>query len=207
LNHTYIGTLSVNSFLSSFFYQDLLGVGFPSFIDSISNNFVPFYQVPNVTITENLGPLLGFDAAFKNGVNISIKFNKTRMVSLSLVDYQVSETKSSEIVVGGGARVKGLVLPFTVFGTRRLKNDLNFNVSVGYRSDLTSNSYLAQATNVPTRGQKVISISPTIDYIVNDFLQLRIFYDRRQTVPVLSTSYPITTTRAGITLRFLFAPQ
>lgn len=207
LNHTYIGTLSVNSFLSSFFYQDLLGVGFPSFIDSTSNNFVPFYQVPNVTITENLGPLLGFDAAFKNGVNISIKFNKTRMVSLSLVDYQVSETKSSEIVVGGGARIKGLVLPFTVFGTRRLKNDLNFNVSVGYRSDLTSNSYLAQATNVPTRGQKVISISPTIDYIVNDFLQLRIFYDRRQTVPVLSTSYPITTTRAGITLRFLFAPQ
>jgi len=207
LNHTYIGTLSVNSFLSSFYYQDFLGVGFPSFIDSTSHNFVPFFQVPNITITENLGPLLGFDAAFKNGVNISIKFNKTRMVSLSLVDYQVSETKSSEIVVGGGARIKGLVLPFTVFGTRKLKNDVNFNVSVGYRNDLTSNSYLAQATNVPTRGQKVLSVSPTIDYIVNDFLQIRIFYDRRQTIPVLSTSYPITTTRAGVTLRFLFAPQ
>jgi cell surface protein SprA len=207
LTHAYIGTMSMNNFLSSFYYEDKLAVGYPSFIDSTSHNFVPFFTVPNITITENLGPFLGFEAAFKNGVNISVKYNRTRMVSLSLVDYQVSESKSSEIVVGGGARIKGLVLPFPLFGARRLKNDLNFNVSVGYRNDLTSNSYLAQSTNIPTQGQKVISISPTLDYIVNDFLQLRFFYDRRQSVPVLSTSYPITTTRAGITLRFLFAPQ
>jgi cell surface protein SprA len=207
VNHSYTGTLSMNSFLSSFYYNDLLGVGFPSFIDSNSHNYVPFFQVPNITITENLGPLLGFDVALKNGVNMSIKFNKTRMLSLSLIDYQVSETKSTELVLGGGARIKGLTLPFTVFGTRRLKNDLNFNMSVGYRDDITSNSYLAQNTNIPTRGQKVITISPTLDYIVNDNLQLRFYYDRRQSIPVLSTSFPITTTRAGVTLRFLFAPQ
>ncbi len=207
LSHTYIGNLSMNSFLSSLFYQDPLAFGFPSFIDSNSHNYVPFFQVPNITITENLGPLVGIDAAFKNGVNISIKFNKTRMLSLSLVDYQVSETKSTELVLGGGARIKGLNLPFTVFGTRRLKNDININMSVGYRDDITSNSYLAQNTNIPTRGQKVITISPTIDYIVNDNLQVRFFYDRRQSIPVMSTSFPITTTRAGVTLRFLFAPQ
>lgn len=207
ISHMYTGNLSMNSFLSSFYYQDELAVGFPSFIDSNSHNYVPFFQVPNITITENLGPLLGIDAAFKNGVNVSIKFNKTRMLSLSLVDYQVSETKSTELVLGGGARIKGMNLPFTVFGTRRLKNDININMSVGYRDDITSNSYLAQNTNIPTRGQKVITISPTIDYIVNDNLQLRFFYDRRQSIPVMSTSFPITTTRAGVTLRFLFAPQ
>lgn len=207
ISHMYTGNLSMNSFLSSFYYQDQLAVGFPSFIDSNSHNYVPFFQVPNITISENLGPLLGIDAAFKNGVNVGIKFNKTRMLSLSLVDYQVSETKSTELVLTGGARIKGLNLPFTVFGTRRLKNDLNINVSVGYRDDITSNSYLAQNTNIPTRGQKVITISPTIDYIVNDNLQLRFFYDRRQSIPVMSTSFPITTTRAGVTLRFLFAPQ
>lgn len=207
ISHAYTGNLSMNSFLSSFYYVDRLALGFPSFIDSNSHNYVPFFQVPNITITETLGPLLGVDAAFKNGVNMSIKFNKTRMLSLSLVDYQVSETKSMEIVVGGGARIKGMTLPFTVFGTRRLKNDININMSVGYRDDITSNSYLAQNTNIPTRGQKVITISPTVDYIVNDNLQLRFYYDRRQSIPVMSTSYPITTTRAGVTLRFLFAPQ
>lgn len=207
INHTYTGTLSMNSFLSSFYYADELAVGYPSFIDSNSHNYVPFFQVPNITITENLGPFLGVDMAFKNGLNLSVKFNKSRMLSLSLIDYQVSETKSTELVIGGGARIKGLNLPFAVLGTRRLKNDVNFNVAVGYRDDMTSNNYLAQNTNIPTRGQKVITISPTIDYIVNDNLQLRFFYDRRQSIPVLSTSYPITTTRAGVTLRFLFAPQ
>ncbi len=207
LSHTYTGNLSMNSFMSSFYFNDILAQGFPSFIDSNSHSYVPFFQVPNITISENLGPFLGIDAAFKNGVNVTLKFNKSRMLSLSLVDYQVSETKSTEIVVGGGARIKGLNLPFTVFGTRRLKNDININMSVGYRDDITTNSYLAQNTNIPTHGQKVITISPTIDYIVNDNLQLRLFYDRRQSIPVMSTSYPITTTRAGITLRFLFAPQ
>lgn len=207
LTHSYSGTMSMNSFLSSFYYQDLLAVGFPSFIDSNSHNYVPFFQVPNITITENLGPIIGFDLALKNGTSVSVKFNKSRMLSLSLVDYQVSETKSTELVVGGGARIKGLNLPFAIMGTRRLKNDININMTVGYRDDITSNSYLAQETNIPTRGQKVITISPTIDYIINDNLQLRFFYDRRQSIPVMSTSYPITTTRGGVTLRFLFAPQ
>jgi len=207
LNHSYTGRLTMNSFVSSFYYADRLSAGFPSFIDSNSQNYVPFFQVPNITITENFGPILGFDLALKNGTSITVKFNKTRMLSLSLVDYQVSETKSTELVLGGGARIKGFTLPFTILGTNRLKNDINFNMAVGYRDDITSNSYLAQETNIPTRGQKVITISPTIDYIINDNLQLRFFYDRRQSIPVMSNSYPITTTRGGVTLRFLFAPE
>ncbi|MFT4061553.1 MAG: cell surface protein SprA [Edaphocola sp.] len=207
ISHTYAGTLSMNSFASNLYYQDILATGYPSFIDSNSHNYIPYFQVPNITMTETLGPFLGIETAFKNGMNLSVKFNKSRTVSLSLTDYQVSETKSSELVVGGGARIKGFVLPFPVFGVTKLKNDLNVNVSVGYRDDITSNTYLAQNTNIPTRGQKVITISPTIDYIVNDYLQLRFYFDRRQSIPVLSTSYPITTTRGGVTLRFLFAPQ
>jgi cell surface protein SprA len=207
ISHNYTGTLSMNSFVSSFFYNDFLGVGFPSFIDSNSQNYVPFYQVPNITITENLGPLAGVDIAFKSGLSLSLKYNKMRMLSLSLVDYQVSETKSSEFVLGGGHRLKGLTLPFTVFGTNTLKNDINIRMDIGYRNDVTFNSYLVDNTIMPTRGQKVITIAPSIDYIVNENLQLRFFYDRRQTIPVMSNAFPITNTRAGVTLRFLFAPQ
>jgi cell surface protein SprA len=207
VTHNYTGNMSMNSFVSSFYFRDLLGVGFPSFIDSNSNNYIPFFQVPNMTINEQFGPLLGFDVAFKNSLTIRIQFNKQRQLSLSLLDYQVSETKSSEIVIGGGYRLNGLNLPFTIFGTNRLKNDINIRFDFGYRSDLTTNSYLAQNVNIATRGQNVLTISPSIDYIINDNLQLRLFYDRRQTVPAISTSYPITTTRAGLTLRFLFTDQ
>jgi cell surface protein SprA len=205
VNHAYTGTMSMNSFVSALYYEDIYSLGFPSFIDSISGNFIPFYQVPNVTIAESLNPLFGVEAAFRSGISTRFDYRKTRTVSLSMVDYQVSETKSTEYVVGMGYRIHGLILPTTIFGVKKLKNDLNIKLDVSVRDDKTSNSYMAQNINVVTRGQRVITISPSIDYIVSDKLTLRFFYDRRQSIPYVSTSYPITTTKAGIMLRFIFA--
>ena len=205
INHAYTGALSMNSFVSALYYQDIYNLGFPSFIDSNSGNFVPFFQVPNITITEQLNPLIGFDAALKNNLTGNFEFRKSRTVSLSLIDYQVSETNSTEYNAGLGYRVKGLVLPFEVFGVRELKNELNFKVDVSIRDDKTSNNYLAQNLSVVTRGQKVITISPSVNYIVSDKLQLRFFFDRRRSIPYITSSFPITTTRAGVTFRFIFA--
>jgi len=205
VNHAYTGTMSMNSFVSTLYYEDIYSLGFPSFIDSISGNFIPFYQVPNVTIAESLNPLFGVEAAFRSGVSLRFDYRKTRTVSLSMVDYQVSETKSTEYVVGAGYRIHGLILPTPIFGVKKLKNDLNLKLDISLRDDKTSNSYMAQNINVVTRGQKVITISPSIDYIVSDKLTLRFFYDRRQSIPYVSTSYPITTTKAGVMLRFIFA--
>jgi cell surface protein SprA len=205
INHAYTGTMSMNSFVSTLYYQDVFSMGFPSFIDSNSGNFVPFYQVPNITISESLNPLFGIEGAFRNGMSLSFNYRKTRTASLSMIDYQVSETNSTEYTIGAGYRVRGLVLPFEVFGVRKLKNDLNIKVDIGLRDDKSTNNYLAQNQSIVTRGQKVITISPTINYIVSDKLTLIFFYDRRQSIPYVSTSYPITTTRAGVTLRFIFA--
>lgn len=205
INHAYTGTLSMNSFVSALYYQDVYNLGFPSFIDSNSGNFVPFFQVPNITVSEQLNPLIGFDAAFRNNLTGSFEYRKSRTVSLSLIDYQVSETNSTEYVFGLGYRVKGLILPFEVFGVKQLKNDLNFKVDVSVRDDKTNNNYLAQSLSVVTRGQKVITISPSVNYIVSDNVTLRFFFDRRRSIPYITSSFPITTTRAGVTFRFIFA--
>jgi cell surface protein SprA len=101
--------------------------------------------------------------------------------------------------------MRGMILPFEIFGVKKLKNDINIKVDVSIRDDKSSNNFLAQNVSVTTRGQKVITISPSIDYIVSDKLTLRFFYDRRQSIPYVTSSYPITTTRAGVTLRFIFA--
>jgi len=205
INHAYTGTMSMNSFVTSLFYQDIFSVGFPSFIDSNSGNYVPFYQVPSITIVEQLNPFIGIDAQFTNNLTTKFEFRKSRSVSLSMIDYQVAETRSTEYVIGLGYRIRGLKLPFTVFGVRQLKNDLNMKMDIGLRDDKSANHYLALNQDIVTRGQRVITISPSIDYIISDKLTLRLFYDRRQSIPYVSNSYPITTTRAGITLRFIFA--
>jgi cell surface protein SprA len=205
VNHAYSGTMSMNGFNSSLLYQDMYGMGYPSFIDSISHNYVPFFQVPNVTISQSFSPLIGVDMAFKNFMTAKFEVRMSKTESLSLVDYQVSENRSTEYVVGFGFRKKGVRLPFPVAGIRKLKNELTIKVDVGLRDDKNSNNFLSSNIGITSSGQTVLRISPSVDYMVNQRLTLHIFYSRQQTIPYVSSSYPITTTQAGITLRFIFA--
>lgn len=205
ISSSYNGTLAMNSFNSALTHRDLLGVGFPSFIDSNSGNYVPYFQVPNITISDQLNPLLSIDVALKTNLSAKFEIRRNRMVSLSLIDYQVSETKSQEFVFGLGYRVKGLKLPFPIGKGRILKNDLNVKVDVGLRDDKTTNTYIANLQDIVSRGQKVLTISPTVDYLVSQSLTLRFFYNRSQTIPYVSNSFPITTSSGGLTLRFMFA--
>src|SRR5690606_13448221 len=62
LSHAYTGTMSMNSFTTSLMYRDEFGLGAPSFIDSNSGNYVPFYLVPNLTMTDQFNPLVGLEA-------------------------------------------------------------------------------------------------------------------------------------------------
>ena len=206
ITHTYTGSMSMNGYNSSLLYNDLYGLGFPSFIDSNSHNYVPFFQVPNVTIAQAFNPLVGFDASFKNNLTTKFEVRKSKTISLSLIDYQVSENASTEYVIGFGFRKKGVRLPFKLFGAQKLKNELICKMDIGLRDDRNSNTFLANNISVTSRGQKVIRVSPSVDYAVNQKLTLHFFFDRQQTIPYVSTSFPTTNTKAGVTLRFIFGP-
>ena len=75
VTHAYSSTLSMGSFTSSLFYQDPLGIRYPGFIDTTSGNFVPFFAVPNITITEQFSPLINIDMQFVNKVQMRIGFS------------------------------------------------------------------------------------------------------------------------------------
>ena len=203
LTHSYTGTMSMNSFNSSLLYRDQFALGFPSFIDSVSHNYIPYFMVPNMTINETLGPLIGIDATFKSSLNFKVEIKKSRTLSMSLIDYQMSETKSKEITIGGGYRIKGVTINTPYFGLNKKKSDVNIKMDFSLRDDYTTINRLDQRESRATRGQKVISISPSIDYLLTQNLTLRFYYDRRQSIPYVSNSYPITSTRAGLMLRFL----
>jgi cell surface protein SprA len=53
-----------------------------------------------------------------------------------------------------------------------------------------------------TSGIKTLVIRPTIDYKINDNLNLRMFYNRNVNTPYTSQSYPTAITDFGITLRY-----
>lgn len=207
LTHGYNGSLSMNSFNSALLYQDPFRLGGPSFIDTISGNYIPFFLVPNITVQERFEPLIGFDITTINQLNLRFSYSKSRQLSLSLIDYQLSESRSTEWTFGFNWRKKGVNLPFKIPGSKgkKLENDLIVKLDLSMRDVSTSNSRLDQSNAYGTGGQKEISIQPAIDYVLNNRVNLRFYFDQRRLIPYISTAAPTTNTSAGINIRVSLA--
>jgi cell surface protein SprA len=212
VSHAYTSTLSMNSFTSALLYQDPLAHNYPGFIDTSaggSGSFVPYFLVPNITISEAFAPFIDLDMQFTNQLGARFEYKKSRQLSLSLIDFQLSESRSTEFTFGGRWRKKGFPLPFKVpftkKDTKKLDNDITFTLDFSIRDDITSNSRLDQLTALPTAGQKVITISPSIDYVLNNRIKIILYFDQRRTEPKISTSAPITNTKGGVKINISLA--
>ena len=213
ISHRYTGNLSMNGFTSALLYQDVSQYGYPSFYDTVSHNYIPYFLVPNVTIGEQFSPLLGFDMMFTNQMQASLKYSKSRNLSLSLYDYQLSEVRSTEYTIGAGYRKRGmkllagLKLPkfLSKDGSGKLDNEINFNLMISVRDNVTANSRLDQDNGFATGGSKDITINPTIDYYLNNRVNVKLYFEQRKVKPYISSSAPTTNTRAGIQVRISLA--
>lgn len=205
LTHAYNASLGMNSFTSALLYRDVSRFGYPSFIDTVSNNYIPFFLIPNITIQEQFAPLVGIDMTFTNQLSVKFEYTKQRQLSLSLIDYQLSEVRSTEYTFGGGFRKRGLKLPFkipfTKEDTKKLDNEINFRLDFKIRDNVTSNSRLDQNSAFATNGSKEITISPTIDYYISNRINVKLYFDQRRVNPYISSSPPTVDTRAGVQVR------
>jgi len=204
IRHGYRSTLSMNSFNSALFFQDPFRYGYPEFVDPLTGNYVPFFFVPNITLTEEFSPLISLDLTFTNQLSARMEYRKTRQLSLSLIDYQLAENRSTELTIGADWRVKGMPL-IKKIGKMKMDNDVTFKLDFSLRDDATANSKLDQNTAFGTAGQKVINIYPTIDYVVNSRIRATLFFQQTRTIPKIATTAPITNTRAGLQLTISLA--
>jgi cell surface protein SprA len=207
IRHGYHTTLDMNSFNTALLYQDPFRLGFPSF-QNAEGEYVPYFLVPNITIQERFDPLIEVDMTFTNQLTTRIEFRKTRMLSLSLIDYQLAETHQSEVTFGFNWRKKGLpILKNLKIGKKGMKldNDVTFRFDFSLRDDATANTKLDQETSFGTAGQKVIRIAPSIDYILNNRVSLKLYFEQNRNIPKVSNAFPITNTRGGLQVRISLA--
>jgi cell surface protein SprA len=87
-------------------------------------------------------------------------------------------------------------------GNKKVSKDITFGFDVSVRDDKTINRQLDRNEKVPTRGSKTIRVSPTINYIMNQNMTLRLFFDYNRTIPVVSSSFPQTRTAGGLVVSF-----
>ncbi|HYV92427.1 MAG TPA: cell surface protein SprA, partial [Chitinophagales bacterium] len=203
ISHGYTSTLAISSFTTALNFQGQ-GPFQPIFIDPTSNNYVSYYDIPSITISEQFAPLLGIDMTWKNSLTTKFEYKRSRNLSFSFLDYQLTEMRNSEFTTGVGYKFKHVPLPWKVNNKRKyLKNDLNFQTNVSYSDNTIYSQKLDQlVASQPTSGTQTISISPSVDYTVNGRLNVRVFLDKRITNPKISSSYPIRYTDGGVTLRF-----
>ena len=204
ITHGYNSSLSMNSFNSALLFNDPFRFNYPGFIDTLTGNFVPYFLVPNVTISEQFAPLIDLDMQFTNQITARFEYKKSRTLSLSLIDFQLSEARSTEFTIGAGFRKRG-AFSFIKFKGKPLENDASFRLDLSIRDDATANSRLDQTQALPTAGNKVITINPTIDYVISNRVNIKLYFDQRRVQPKISTAPPITNTRAGLQIRISLA--
>jgi cell surface protein SprA len=96
-------------------------------------------------------------------------------------------------------------LPFTKKDTKTLENDISFRFDLTYRDNAISNNILDQQNKIPTGGQKVLNINPSIDYVLNNRIRLRLFLEQSRIIGYIATPPPVINTRAGLQVNISLA--
>lgn len=196
LSHSYNGVFSFANYTSELRYSEFAA-------PQIGIDFVPEFQVGNVSIVENFNPVAGVNVALKNNWNVKLEYRKTRMINLLVANQQLTENKRDELTVGVGFRAREVILPIRYRGKRiLLENDLNFMMDVSWMDNVMIRRDLNTPLNEPTQGSNTLSIRPTLDYMVNEKINLSLFLDHRRNKPATSMSFPTALTEFGIRMRY-----
>jgi len=200
LTHAYRSSYTINQFQTNLDYDP----DFPEQKDG-DGNFVSEKLYGNLNLVEQFNPLVRIDLELKNSFKFLAELKTDRALSLSLDNNLLTESSGEEYIVGIGYRIKELPLRTTIGGRKRtLKGDLNIKADLSYRNNITVLRNLEIDNNQVTAGQTLWSIKVTADYALSKNLTGLFFYDHNFSKFAISTAFPQTSIRSGITIRYNF---
>ena len=162
-----------------------------------------FYS--NINLAEQFNPLIRLDVEFKNSLKILAEMRRDRTLSLSLDNSLLTEQSGNEYILGMGYRLKDLRIRTNLGGRRiTLSGDLNLKADFSYRKNITLLRNLEYDNNQVTAGQTLMSIKFSAGYNLSKNLTSLLFYDHNFSEFAISTAFPQTSIRSGITIRYNF---
>ncbi len=200
LNHGYKAGYTINQFQTNLNYDAA-----NPFQKDQNGNYINRMLFSNVNLTEQFSPLIRVDMEMTNSVKILADIQKDRALSLSFDNNLLTEINGNQYTLGLGYRIKDLKID-TKFGgrTRVLSSDLNFKADVSYRHNETIIRYLDIENTQVTAGQDIWAINFIADYAISRNLTAAVYYDHSFSEYAISTAFPQTTIRSGVTLRYNF---
>jgi cell surface protein SprA len=225
LSHGYKGTLTVSSFSTNLQFN----VNDPAKQNPSTFDYYSRFEVPDIQIQESFSPLIGLDMRMKNDMSFKFEYKTNRTLRVEMTR-GLQETKGEDFTVGFGYKLKDVKMDFLMpakkkkgrtkkeeekkpqqnqggrnSGGRGQSNagDLDITFDFSIKDDITTyHAFESGGVELPTRGNRTVSILPQVTYQLNKQLSLRFFFDYRKNVPKTSQGYPTTNVRSGVTVRF-----
>ncbi|MFD2542539.1 cell surface protein SprA [Lacinutrix gracilariae] len=159
----------------------------------------------NINLTEMFSPLFRIDFESKSSIKVLLEMKKDRMLSLSFDNNLMTEIQGKEYTVGLGYRIKDVRMKSKLAGPNKtIISDINLKADVSFRDNKTLIRYLDLENTQITSGQSLWSGKFTADYSFSKNLTGIFYFDYTFSEYAISTSFPQTTIRSGLTLRYNF---
>nr|WP_134200706.1 cell surface protein SprA [Meridianimaribacter flavus] len=209
VTHGYRSSYTINQFRTNLDYQaadptmDYTNQD-PNVLDQ-SGNFKNRTVFSNINLEEQFSPLVRVDFEMKNSIKILAEIKKDRVLSLSFDNNLLTEIQGKEYIIGLGYRIKDVRIRSKLAGPKQIiKSDLNMSADISIRDNKTIIRYLDLDNNQITSGQTILGFKYNADYAFSKNLTGIFYFDYTFSEYAISTAFPQTTIRSGITLRYNF---
>ncbi len=170
-----------------------------------SGNFKNGTLYSNINLEEQFSPLIRLEFEMKNSIKVLAEVKTDRLLSLSFDNNLLTEIQGEEYTLGLGYRIKDLRIRSKLAGAKQIiKSDLNMRADISVRDNKTIIRYLDLENNQVTAGQTIWGAKFTADYAFSKNLTGIFYFDYTFSDFAISTSFPQTSLRSGITLRYNF---
>lgn len=209
LTHAYTCKYSIGSYTS---YSTWVGVGDADntmgFIRDVqSDKPIPSsaFDISSVSLMEQFSPLIGINVALKNSMTGKAEYRKQRNLSLNLASTQLIEGQSDEFVLGIGYLLKDFDVILKLKSNKQTKvtNDLKINADVSYKDVKTVLRKVQENITQASNGNKLFGIKVMADYVFSSKVNIQMFFDRQMSTPLISSSFPISSTNFGVSFKFM----
>lgn len=223
IRHSYVADYQVLGYTTSTEYETEPG-GLATKVNE-QNQYIPFYVINQVTVSERLSPLIGVNIQTLEKITGSVDYGLDRALALNTTNSQVTELRNKTLTIGFGYTTNRFRIPFRIGGEQRvLRNELNVRLDFSIRDNVTIQRSIidvvaptsstvdpndqtigspGRADQQVTNGNRQVQMRPTIDYVLNQRLNLQFFFTRNVSQPRGgTTSFKNAATEGGIQLRY-----
>jgi cell surface protein SprA len=210
ISHAYSSTYSVSNFTNSLEYNNVTNnIPLEDYNDGTyatarnsQGELIPVYVISQVMLSEQFQPLVGISVRTKSKLTARIEYKTKRDLSLNVSNSQITEVIAKDWSVEVGYIKNNMKMPWKSQGrTVTLKNEINFRLNISVTNNQTIQRKIDEVSTI-TNGNINIQVRPNVSYTVNSKLNVQFYVDSNVNEPLVSNSFPRSTTRVGFKILF-----